>query len=337
MAGSREAWSVDFGEFYAAGKLLGTGHLYNWPSIRALELQHSHRAVPFARIPAFALFFRPLSALPYSVARRIWLAIGFGALTGFVLLWPLPSRRWAIAALCWSVPVAMCLSFGQDSVLLLLFVAAGVQLLIRKRDFWAGLVFSLCAFKPHFVVLLPFVLAARGKWKALIGGVVGGATLGLLSFTAEGTDWPIHLLKLMRIPEFEPATDRMPNLRGVLSLFGGSLGLELITAAAVLAGCWIISRRFPWPRCTALALAGGLVLSPHAYGYDALLLLPALLVAFDGTHPLWTQAWALLVLTPVPYLLLLSDKELPGHLAVTGFTLALFALETYRARQAQTA
>jgi hypothetical protein len=78
--GNRSAWSVDFNQYYAAGSLAGTGHLYDWPAIQARELEHGARAVPFGRLPAFALAMKPFSALPYSIARGLFLALELAAL-----------------------------------------------------------------------------------------------------------------------------------------------------------------------------------------------------------------------------------------------------------------
>ena len=57
---------VDFNQYYAAGRLVGSGHLYDWDAIRTLELQHNATAVPCGRFPAFALAFKPIAWLPYS-------------------------------------------------------------------------------------------------------------------------------------------------------------------------------------------------------------------------------------------------------------------------------
>lgn len=332
VLGSPVSWNVDFNEFYAAGKLVGTGHLYDWEAIRALELQHGTRAVPFGRIPAFAVFFWPLSSLPYAIARILWLAAGFGALAGIAILWPLRPWRRVAGAICWSVPALMCLTFGQDSVLLLLFVAVGSKLLLNGRDFWAGVALSGCLAKPHLAFLLPLLLVRRGKWDALFGGLAGGIGSMLLSFAVEGGNWPQRLLSLARTPEFSPAEGRMPTLFGALSGVRSSLAIEIPVAAAVIAAYWFLSRRLPLSRAAALAMAGGLLLSPHAYAYDAVLLLPALILYQDACYPAWLRFWGLLLMTPVPYLLLLSNTEWPGHIAVTGYTLALFAMEISRGR-----
>src|SRR5579871_2221266 len=129
-------WSVDFNEFYSSGRVVGTGHLYDWSVIRPLELEQTTRTVPFGRIPAFALAFKPLSAMPYTPARIVWLGLGIAALVGVVFFWPFSRWEPMAAAICWSVPAVMCLTFGQDSVWFLFFVALGLRLLRNGRDFW---------------------------------------------------------------------------------------------------------------------------------------------------------------------------------------------------------
>jgi hypothetical protein len=319
-------WDVDFNQYYSAGRLVGGGHLYDWDSIRPLELEHNAKAVPFGRIPAFAVAFKPLSVLPYAVARTLWFCIGLAALAGFVCLWPGLKREWALVAFCWSAPVAMCLALGQDSVLFLFFVALGFRLLAGRQDFPAGLAFSVCIAKPHLALLLPVVLIARLRWKAILGGAVGGAISMSVSFAAEGKDWLQRLLTLARMPDFDPAGGRMPNLRGLLSLVGGGLAVELALGLVVAAAVWFVSRLQPVAVVGAITLAGGLLVSHHAYFYDALLLLPALLLAFQMPGVEWLRAWAFFLFTPVPYLMLLTKLGVVGHLAITGYTLALLAV-----------
>jgi hypothetical protein len=323
---------VDFNEFYAAGKLVGSGHLYDWNAIRTLELQHARTAVPCVRIPAFALAFKPISWLPYGAAHALWLGIGIAALIAFAALWPFSNRARACVAACWSMPAALCLGFGQDSTLFLFFVTAGVKLLLSGQEFWAGAVFSLGVGKSHCALLLPVFLAAKGKWKALLGGLTGGIVIVSVSFAAEGKQWPARLLSLMSIPEVDPAANRMPNLRGLLHMVGGGWPLELALALAVTVTTWFLIRHGSLPFGASLALAGGLLLSHHAYGYDAVLLLPALLLAFELPNFSWLRLWAVALFSPIPYYLLMNpktDTDWAGHLIISGYTLALITALTW--------
>ena len=151
----------------------------------------------------------------------------------------------------------------------------------------------------------------------------------LVSFAVEGPRWPDRLLSMMRLPEVDPAVNRMPNLRGLLSFFGDSLSAEIALALVVVAVVWLLSRRLSLRSGFTLALAGGLMLSHHAYFYDALVLLPALLLPYEEPRPEWLRKWALVLFTPVPYLFLLTSADLPGHLAVSGYTVALMATMGY--------
>jgi hypothetical protein len=341
MAATNSAsWNVDFTQFYTAGSLVGTGKLFDWPTIQALEFKHSSTAVPYIRLPFFALPFKPLSALPYDAARGLFLGLEIATLAGFLALWPFSRKRWAWVAACWCAPAAICLAFGQDSVLFLFFLALGLRLLLtpgNRLDFWAGVALSICSSKPHIAVLIPLVLIAHARWRALLGGLAGGAVIVAISFAVEGADWPARYLALARLPDFEHAINRMPNMRGLLAFFGGSFAVELLLAAATAVGIFLIGRRSSLACAFALALAAGLMIGHHAYIYDCVLLLPAVLLPFEESSPEWLRMWALFMLTPLPYMLILSEAELPGHLAVTGYTVAVIAAMWFRHRHTRPA
>jgi hypothetical protein len=328
---NRGTWDVDFNQFYAAGKLVGTGHLYDWDAMRTLEQKRNATAVPFGRVPVLAFAFKPLSALPYPVSRALWFSVGLLALAGFIYLWPSLDRAWAVVGLCWSAPVAMCLAKGQDTVIFLFFVSLGISLLIRRYDFAAGLALSACVVKPHLALLVPVLLLGQRRWNALLGGVAGVAVALAVSSAVEGNDWLPRILALAKYSEFDPAGNRMPNLRGLLSFAGGGLFVEICLGAVIVTAFWFLSRSQPLPVMSALLIAGGLLLSHHAYFYDAVLLLPALLLPFHEPGLKWMRNWALLLFTPVPYMLLLADIGLTVHIAITGYTLVLMGVMLVRA------
>lgn len=329
--GIRSGRNVDFDDFYAAGKLAGTGHLYDWNAIQALEREHhSSNMLPFGRIPIFALAFKPLSALPYVWASVLWMGASLAAMLGFVALWPGPNRMRNFVLICWSFPAAMCLALGQDTLLFLSFAVLGLWLLGKKFPFTAGLALSLCVAKPHLALLLPIWLIATARWRAIAGGVTGGFIAALISFSIEGLDWPKQMLQ--SLPNLATAPLNMPNLRGLVALVGGGTALEIALASVVGVAFWGISRFADPPTGAALALAGGLLLSHHAYAYDAVLLFPALLLSCDHASRQWLRRWGLLLFTPFPYLVLLTPTAWPAHLVLTGYTFAWFACEVFRQR-----
>jgi hypothetical protein len=315
----------DFNQFYSAAKLAGTGHLYDFGRLQELELRNGPHPIPFGRLPVYGVLLKPLTLLPYKYARVAWFLANLAALIGFAALWPVGRRQDAIMMLCWSCPAAILLSTGQDTGLFLFMVAAGLRLLQSKRDFAAGLVFSLCAAKFHLALGIPIFLLARRRWGALGGGVVGGMVQLAISFAAEGRDWPARLMQLSAISDFSPSPWRMPNLLGLTHWLPYGGAVEISLALLALAAVWIVSRRSALTIGATAAVMGGLLASHHAYVYDAVLLLPACALALRLPVPRAVRYAALALCVPIPYVLLMQEHGgwVVAQAAINGFELAL--------------
>ena len=59
--------AMDFNQFYAASRLAGTGHLYDWAALRKLEAEHGP-AIHSGRLPVVAYGVKILSWMPYPTA-----------------------------------------------------------------------------------------------------------------------------------------------------------------------------------------------------------------------------------------------------------------------------
>jgi hypothetical protein len=330
---SAQGRGVDLIQFYAAGRLAGSGQLYDFQRIRQTEALYRPMAIPYGRLPVYAGAFKVFSYLPLSVARVAWFAVNLTGLLAFLWLWPFPKdqRIYPLMVLCWSYPAAILLSLGQDIGLFVCFAAAGFWLLRSGRDFAAGLVFALCANKFHLAVPLPLFLVARRNWTALSGGLCGGVILLGLSFALEGWQWPLRLLELSRRFEFSPAPYKMPNLHGVSYWLPFSLAWEVGLAVLALAATYLISRRCEARVAAATALATGLLVSHHAYIYDAVLLIPLLMLAQQERFPAVVQYWSVVLCIPVAYRLLLEPlSSFMAQLAISGFTLVVLLLLSLR-------
>jgi len=82
---------------------------------------------------------------------------------------------------------------------------------------------------------------------------------------------------------------------------------------------WLSVRRTDLEWGLAVALAGGLLVSHHAYMADCALLLPVLLTILAKAAAPWQRSLALFLLTPVPYIFMLMDST-----AITRAALILF-------------
>ena len=209
----RPSWNVDFNQFFVASKLAGTGELYNWDLLRSGQNQYHERAVPTGRLPVFPAIFKAISVFGYMPARIAWLLICAACALWAASVWPGADRKVLLILICWSLPLTIGLSFGQDSAVILAFFAAGLVLMHKKWDFAAGLVFSCMLLKFHLTAGVIVLVLARKAWRTVGGGIVGTAALLLASFGVEGRDWPNRWLAISRLPLFDPAPERMPNLR----------------------------------------------------------------------------------------------------------------------------
>ena len=92
----------DFLTLYAGGRLVGSGQLYDAARNAQVELATggaTGRVLRYIRPPFQAVMFRPLAALPFLLAYRIYVLLSLFALVGFVLLgrdrtaprWPWPA------------------------------------------------------------------------------------------------------------------------------------------------------------------------------------------------------------------------------------------------------
>jgi hypothetical protein len=297
----------DFLALYAGARLVGSGHMYDPAAVRLTQLRAAGFTTPsllYTRPPCFALFLWPLAQLPYRLAHGLWLGLLLAAAIAFVALWPHANRASTAMVCCWSVPLAAGLANGQDALLLLLWLALSERLYRSGKPALSGAVLALCVAKFHLFLLLPLVFLIHRRWGVLAGGAAGCGLLAVFCWLAGGWDWPVRYFRVLSLSQINPARGLMPNIHG---LFPGGPVEWLATFAVVLATLLAVSR-LQYPLALAAALTGSLLVSYHAYPQDALILIPAILIALENGRSLLLRYAALALATPVPWLLLLSRQ-----------------------------
>ena len=326
---------ADFNEFYSAGRLAGTGRLYDWDALRRLERDHGP-PLPCGRLPVVSFAMKPLTLASYRTARYLWLAISAAALLGFVWMWPGVNRRLMLAALAW-LAVGYMLVLGQDTAVWLAAFAAGILLLECGKPRLAGVAFALCLSKYHLAVAIPVFLVAQKRWQTLAAGAATVAVLLAACFPIEGLAWPVRYWKTLSLPVYW-VNSRMPNLHGIASWLPASAAIEAVAAAALLALLWRVCRGTGELGMAGAATAAcGMMAGHHAYGYDCILLLPLAVIMLGSPGPLWLRGWAALLLTPVFIWLLLSSQPWWGQLLMVGFVFAALVVEARRVPAASAA
>jgi hypothetical protein len=296
----------DFPPFYRGAALASAhGNVY--------ETGQEARYLPFIRIPFYAAALRPLAALPYTVARRVWITVLILAALASVGLFSGTRRHFAIA-LALSFPLADALMVGQDITLVLLIVLAAARIFAGGQEFLAGVVASLLCIKMTYLPAAGLVFLAKSR-RGLLGLLTGTAAQLGISFAAGGAGWPSQYLAVLRNPLLEPHPSRMLSIHELLPPAAYVVG-----AIALYAIFWLACKRLSLADGLTLALASGLIAAPHCRIYDGVVLIP--LFVKVASLRTWEGLLALAGLTPVLYLMVLMGN-LPVLLA--GDALLIFA------------
>ncbi len=281
---------LDFSAFYAAGSLAFTADVTRLDAIVAFQQAHGLPITPFVYPAGVALPYALLSALPYDVAAALHVGLmlvilAVAARLGADLL-GLP-RRWVVlGALAWG-PAAAGVVSGQNTSVALLLVVLAARAAVSGRRTLAGVTIGILAYKPQLAAPLAGLSVLRGWWRALVAvaAVVGvWYLLGVLA-TGGNATWPrdwLDTLSRYSTADFQENGWQAISLPALGTRLEIATGLPLLTLLGFIAGgaivfiCLPAMRRLPPLDAFALACACGLVVSPHAWVYDATLLLPAL-------------------------------------------------------------
>jgi len=310
-------FGLDYRQFYSASHLVGTGHVYDSDAL----VKAGAIGGVTGRLPVVLYGHKLLSGLPRPEARAIWTAVTILAIVAFGAFWPGTGRWLMAAAVAWSMPAALAILWGQDTSLWLMFAAAGLLLMERKRSWSAGIAFSLCICKFHLALGIPILLVAQKRWKTLIAGAIAAAALLAACFAIEGPQWPLAYWRMLHIEGFSQTAERMPNFHGLASWLPWTTAIQFALAAALVLILWLSLRATnDLGTAGAMAAAGGLLLAPHAYAYDLPLLIPITVLTIQRpTAPGWLKVWAVAMLFPLPMVLLATPQPWLGQVLVAAF------------------
>ena len=294
---------------YAAGKLLGTGHLYNPEKYKeiheGLGFETSEGIQHYTRMPFHAVLSKPFSLVPFRTGYLLWQLMQLGCLAGFLIVWPIGGMALASLALSYSYPLFLTLSIGQDIPILLLLVALLARLHGSGRHFLAGLVFSLCLIKFHLFLLVPVVLLARRLWRILAGMLAGAGILLLIATFADGPDWPRRYLGMLQQPGSQWHVDVMPSLYGLIHNLRFAVYVEITFAALAAAAVFLVARRSSFETALAAMLTGSVLVSHRPYIQDTVILIPACLVLLSHPFPRAVKYAAIVLIVPFTWMLFL--------------------------------
>ena len=269
--------------------------------------------LPFPYPAVVALAFVPLTFFAYHTAYLIMILINFTMLG--IIVWILSTgmnlerEETQVLVLCLtaSLPVYAVLVEGQVSFFSLLFYALAITDLRKGHSRRAGIWAGLLAFKPTLVPALFFWFAVRRQWQALGWAVLVAGAMAMLSILLVGIDGSLGYidisLKMAQEHYYTGRSSSMPNLRGIVGLWGGGMFAWSAAIGLVFGALAFFKHKGPqteWDHC-ALVMAT-ILAAPHLLIQELVLTLIviALVLARLKGHVTAAWRWLLLLLMGLP-------------------------------------
>ena len=302
----------DFLNLYTGATLAGEGRFADMhdPDVQFAKerplVPGLPEVVPFVRPSYYALVLSPISWLPFEEAFWVWTAWHSLLL---IACWVWAVRRFGWDALIFSVmffPGAAGIIHGQDAVVMLIVGIAGYVLADRGRNFWGGFVWGLGLIKFHLLLLLPLAMLVRRERNMFAGFAVSGCA-ALLSFLGlggvAGVRKYLELLQRDDLKELSPGLEVMVNVHAITAnLLHESTVLSGILVAVVVGLVLVSVWRAPLWRWLAASLTGGILVPPHAYPYDASILLLAVWLVLFLSEDRYSRLAAATLAVPLPFI-----------------------------------
>jgi alpha-1,2-mannosyltransferase len=308
---------TDFSNVYAAGTyvLQGNPQAPFDPALQYAREQAIFGAdTPFYgwHYPPFFLFVAAgLALLPYGLALAAWQIATFllylVSIRAILAAMPIGIGRdgdnRAIAAVALLLAAAfpavfVNVSHGHNGFLSAALMGAALVTLDR-RPIVAGILFGLLIYKPQFGLMVPFVLAASGRWRTFAAATVTAVLLVLLATLAFGAQvWEAFALstqftRVVVLEAGDPGWHKIQSTFSWVRMWGGSIAIAYMLQAAVslaaggtLIWLWRSAASFAL-KASALCLSAMLA-SPYGYDYDMMILAPA--IAFLASDAM-SQGW----------------------------------------------
>ncbi len=252
---------------------------------------------PFVNPPFTALIYAPFAWLDYIPAYIAWTI--FNLLVLFIasqiirteLPWfkNFPSYKVYLGCFLF-FPTIACFLYGQATSIILVLYCLCYRDLRNGNDFRAGFVLGLLAFKPQLAIGIAFVLLIKWRWRSLLGGITSVSIILGYSYFVMPDEMQAFLKVSPSLTDFIRST-YYPTW-GISSFIGFSVLLfdnlnpvisNILTASLTLLTLglllWLwkstkwLEDKTQWDIAMAVTFSWGILISPHLFYYDLMLLL----------------------------------------------------------------
>jgi hypothetical protein len=262
--------------------------------------------------PQISVLFSPLARLPYEWALVVWMGITIAVYLacGYAMWRACPrlhDRAAAVGVLLLAdATLFYTLSFVQISAIALVCVTGAFFALRADRTFLAGVFIGNLIYKPSLGVAFGVVLIcaavmereASAERRTVLGAIVGAlgqVAIGALfwgpSIVSEYVRTQIRLLPEMRDEFYIHHLHSWRGFFEILGLPNAVAQIGYVVAAAIVLTIAIRAWRSPAPLGVryAVLLIVTVLVNPHGYVYDSIILMPAYLLlwnAYEGRRPI---------------------------------------------------
>lgn len=304
--------------------------------------------------PAYYFWMSNIGYVPYSLAVYGWL---FFSLASFALAirWlashaPTSQLQWLfVGAVCFFPSVLINMTMGQKGLVWLAILALSWYSLHRKKPWIAGALFGILSIKPTLFFLLPILMLRGRQYRFVLGAAMTTMVLyGMAACWMPWDTWIAFTRVVMQSGSYHHQNGydfswscNLLSLMGPLQQAGLSRGGALVCLLPFLLtmGLPFVRKPLDWrePEALLQALLATMLLSPHFYHYDLVLLLVPLglclrtspQLTFAGIATVWgtvlASPWCYswLHISPIPFvlfgLLFAIQRGWPRH-ASSGMT-----------------
>ena len=290
---------ADWAFFWTGGATAGTRALLDPQLHLAFERAHGLQAGIWPYLPAFAWLYVPASRLPIAAGYAISAVamLGIAAVAGALLADAFAMPRWfgVVATLAWA-PVKVAAFGGQNTPLALLLIAMAIAAARRCSPWQLGLAVGLLFYKPSIAAPFVVILLVRREWRAwpsLPAAPSFGICLACPLRAATGRGrvcTPRPSARTTRPISVSNAANAV-SLPGVLIRFGVSAAVAAGVGAAAFVVCLPRLARVDAVAALSVTSALAVAVSPHAWHYEPVILLPAIFYAMRSVRqPMLTWA-----------------------------------------------
>ena len=297
---AKKSLAPDFVLPWAASSLALSGHPQDvyvqdkqWAAEKAAAHNPDVGYTYWSYPPTYLVVALPMALIPYRWSLLIWLTATLSAYC--FVIWaivPDPDALWIALAFPGTALNALA---GQNGFLTTALLGAGL-LLLRRKPIRAGVMFGLLTFKPQLGLLVPLVLIATRRWRAIAAAAFTAIAFAAASLMMFGVrTWAAFLHDLpessRQLNIGQMGWGKIQSVYGGLRLLGLGSGPAYLVQVIVALACATIAviiwraHRVSFDIKAAVLVTATLLVTPYVVDYDFVVLaLPIAWMARDGAQ-----------------------------------------------------